>query len=191
MAHVRAPARARRVCGSLRWKASRIEQARLPFTRRRAEAVLAAFDSSLRSGTDRNGKSREATETSRVRSIRARGRTNNPHAIFERLTQRFARRETRGSPVLLASEGPEPVGARSLVFGRERVARLNAAQSEHEAQASDTREVTGENRLVSAPGAHEARGYSALIGSECRRRSVRISDRDALGREQRPRTRAT
>jgi len=191
MAHVRAPARARRVCGSRRWKASRIEQARLPFTRRRVEAVLAAFDSSLRSGTDCSGnRGRRQRRPGCGRLELVEGRTI-PTRFFERLTQRFARREARGSPVSLASEGPEPVGARSFVSGRERVARLNAARREHEAQASDTREVTGENRLVSTPGAHEARGYSELIGSECRRRSVRISDRDALGREQRPRKRAT
>jgi len=180
MAHVRAPARARRVCGSRRWKASRIEQARLPFTRRRVEAVLAAFDSSLRSGTDCSGnRGRRQRRPGCGRLELVEGRTI-PTRFFERLTQRFARREARGSPVSLASEGPEPVGARPLVSGREGVARLNAAQGEHEAQASVRHGNLGENRFgFPVPGAHEARSARRLIGSECRRRSVRISDRDA------------
>jgi len=123
------------------------------------------------------------------------GRTNRVKDEYSsrdlgRLTQRSARRETRVPPISLPSPGPEPRGERSLVLGRESVARLNAARCEHEAQASRrVRRSMQIERLRS--GAHEAQGAR-------KREQVRSADvgrnastgRDAREREQRPRTRA-
>jgi hypothetical protein len=59
------------------------------------------------------------------RSVCARKNQRRTHALNGPPKWR-SRRETRSSPVSLASSGPEPLGARPFVFGREAGTRRDA-----------------------------------------------------------------
>lgn len=110
---------------------------------------------------------------------------------LDRVTQRFARRETRDPPALLPSTGPEPFGERSFVFGRERVPRLNAAGGEHEAQASvRERPPVQIGTFLRREHTRHRDARSELVRSADVGRNA-SPGRDAREREQRSRKRAT
>jgi len=144
---------------------------------------LGGLRSGCRSVTDRRASRGRRQRHQGCFRIRARGIGRTIPTRFGRITQRFARRETRDPPALLPSTGPEPFGEPSSVLGRERVARLNVARCGHEAQASVREGPPVQiGRLLRREHTRH-RDARKWIGSECRRRSERIT------RPRRPRTR--
>jgi hypothetical protein len=152
---------------------------------------LGGLRNGCRSVTDRRAVRRRRQRHQGCIRIRACGIGRIIPTRFDRVTQRFARRETRDPPALLPSTGPEPFGERSFVLGREGVARLNAARSEHEAQAS-VRE--GPPVQIGGFCVGSTRGTGMLESELVRSADVGRNaspGRDAREREQRSRKRAT
>jgi len=142
---------------------------------------------SWRPSCSRTRSTKEATGMSEA-GRSARGRKRTPHATH-RSDRRSgdARRETRSSPVSLASKGPELLGVVSHAFGREACTQPRRCVGGHEAKASESRASAGSLRGAhvrnAAPGNDDVTGTRVTVVSECRSRSAAMHDRESRTRE--------